>query len=225
MEGTPVKNKFFGTFGALALAGVLAAVALSGCSSTSNWIAAAMRALGTTPGTIYNFGQDGQEVYSAHCRSMDFGPDHMFDTYNAKGEKTGDSSVIQVTCGDGVVRTVGFSTVYVSDSAQGALVANSQAFYKLRVQNNDRSIPLLVAAWANVKRNFVGTDSVAQICDQWNNPIMAFAGTVNGFATDVTKSTMFQITYGPDNHQTTGYIWASRVSYTTTPTSLLNQAA
>lgn len=209
--------------GLVALA-LSALIALSGCSSTENWIADAMRALGSTPGTIYNFGQDGQEVYSAHCRSMDFGPDHMFDVYGADGKKVSDSSVIQISCGgigDGIIRTVGFTTVYVSDSAQGALVADSQKFYKLRVTNDNRGIPLLNFAWADVKRNFVGTDSVAQICDQWNNPIMAFAGTINGFATDVTKSTMFQVKYSGK----TGYIWVSRGSYTTTPTALLNQAA
>lgn len=192
-------------------------VSMSGCTKAENWIANAMRALGSTPGTIYNYGPDGQVVYQAHCKSMAFGPDHLFDVYNAAGEKTGDSSVIQVSCGDGVIRTVGFTTVYVSDSAQGALFANSQQFYKLKIENNDRSIPLVNFAWANVKRNFVGTDSVAQVCDQWNNPIMAFAGTINGFSTDVVKSTMFQVKY---NGQT-GYVWVSRGSYTTTPTGLI----
>lgn len=195
----------------------LTAVLLSGCSSTKNWIADAMRALGSTPGTIYNYGTDGQLVYQAHCRSLDFGTDHMFDRYNAKGEKIEDSSVIQVSCGTSIIKTVGFTTVYVSDSAQGALFADSQKFYKIRVENNDRGVPLVNFAWRAVKNNFVGTESVAQVCDQWNNPILAFAGEVNGFGTDVNKSTMFQIKY----NKTTGYVWVSRGSYTVTDTALL----
>jgi hypothetical protein len=193
-------------------------VTLTGCSKTENWIADAMRALGSTPGTVYNFGPDGQQVYQAHCRSLDFAPDHQFDVYNAKGEKTGDSSVILISCGDNQIRTVGFTTVYVSDEAQGALFANSQQFASLRIQNNDRSIPLVNFAWRAVKNQFVGTAGVAQVCDQWNNPIMAFAGTINGFSTDVTKSTMFQVKYGDKK---TGYVWVSRGSYTVTDTALL----
>jgi hypothetical protein len=191
---------------------------LSGCSSTENWIADAQRALGTTPGTMYNFGADGQQVYQAHCKSMDFTTDHMFDRYNADGKKIEDSSVIAISCGDSLIRTVGFTTVYVSDSAQDALFANSQQFAKMRIENNDRGVPLVNFAWRSAKSAFAGTESVAQINDQWNNPIMAFAGTINGFGTEVNKSTMFQVKY----KNKTGYIWISRGSYTVTDTALLN---
>jgi hypothetical protein len=197
------------------------AFVLGGCSDVNNAIADAKRALGASPGTIYNFGTDGQLVYQAHCRSMDFAPDHEFDVYSIDGDgkthKVSDSSVIQVSCGTGIIKTVGFTTVYVSDNAQGALFANSQQFYKLKVENNDRGIPLVNFAWRGVKNHFVGTSMVAQVCDQWNNPILAFAGTINGFASDVAKSTMFQIKY---NNQT-GYVWISRGSYTVTDTALL----
>lgn len=196
---------------------LLMALVLAGCSKTENWIADAMRALGTTPGTVYNFGTDGQLVYQAHCRSLNFRPDHQFDVYNAKGEKTGDSSVIELSCGTSIIKTVGFTTIYVSDSAQGALFADSQKFYKIRVENNDRGVPMVNFAWRAIKNNFVGTAAVAQVCDQWNNPIMAFAGTINGFSTDVVKSTMFQVKYGGK----TGYVWISRGSYTVTDTALL----
>lgn len=206
-------NKFIA---ATALA-IISLVLLSGCSSTQNWIADAQRALGTTPGTMYNFGADGQQVYQAHCKSMDFTTDHMFDRYNAKGDKIEDSSVIAISCGDSIIRTVGFTTVYVSDSAQSSLFANSQQFAKMRIENNDRSIPLVNFAWRAVKSNFVGTEAVAQLNDQWNNPIMAFAGTINGFGTEVNKSTMFQVKYSDK----TGYVWISRGSYTVTDTALL----
>jgi len=197
---------------------VLAIVTLSGCSSVSNSIAAAMRALGNSPGTIYNYGTDGQLVYQAHCESLGFDTDHMFDRYNSDGKKIEDSSVIQVSCGKGIIRTVGFTTVYVSDNAQPALFANSQQFYKIRIENNDRGVPLVNFAWRSVKNHFAGTAAVAQLCDQWNNPIMAFAGTINGFGTDVNKSTMFQVEF----NNTTGYVWISRGSYTVTDTALLN---
>ncbi len=203
----------------LGLAGsvLVAAVLLTGCADAKSWRADAMRALGSTPGTVYNFGPDGQLVYQAHCRSMDFAPDHQFDVYNAKGDKTGDSSVILITCGSSQIRTVGFTTVYVSDDAQGALFANSQQFADIRVENHDRSIPLVNFAWRAARNHFVGTAGVAQVCDQWNNPIMAFAGTINGFSADVAKSTMFQVEY----NKRIGYVWVSRGSYTVTDAALL----
>lgn len=197
---------------------MLVVLATAGCSTLDNAVANAMRALGASPGTLYNYGPDGQLVYQAHCRSMDFAPDHQFDVYNTKGEKTGDSSVILITCGDSQIRTVGFTSVYVSDDAQGALFANSQQFASMRIQNNDRSVPLVNFVWRSVKNKFVGTAGVAQVCDQWNNPIMAFAGTINGFSTDVVKSTMFQVKYGSK----TGYVWVSRGSYTVTDAALLD---
>lgn len=209
------------SFAAVAGLVLISMIALAGCSSAENGIAAAMRALGASPGTIYNYGQDGQLVYQAHCRSMNFAPDHEFDVYSigsdGKTTKVSDSSVIQISCGTSIIKTVGFTTVYISDSAQGALFANSQQFYKLKIENNDRGVPLVNFAWRSVKNHFVGTAMVAQVCDQWNNPILAFAGTINGFASDVAKSTMFQVKY---NGQT-GYVWVSRGSYTVNDADLL----
>lgn len=195
----------------------LAALLLSGCSSTSNLVENAMRALGTVPGTIYNYGADGQIVYEAHCRSLDFQTDTEFDRYNQEGKKIEDSSVIEISCGNNIIKTVGFTTVYVSDDARGALFANSQQFADLRIKNNDRGVPLVNFAWRSVKDKFTGTDRIAQVCDQNNNPIMAFAGSIVGFGTDVDKSTMFQISY----RKQTGYVWVSRGSYTVTDTALV----
>jgi hypothetical protein len=55
------------------------------------------------------------------------------------------------------------------------------------------------------------------VCDQNNNPVMAFAGSIVGFGTDVAKSTMFQVSY----KGRTGYVWVSRGSYTVTDTALV----
>lgn len=190
----------------------------AGCTSTSNLFAEMQRALGTTPGTIYNYGADGQIVYEAKCRSLDFTRDTEFDRYNADGKKIEDSSVIAISCGKSLIQTVGFTTIYVSDDAQPALFANSQQFADLRIRNNDRGVPLVNFAWRAVKDKFVGTERVAQVCDQNNNPIMAFAGSIVGFGTEVNKSTMFQVKY----NGRTGYVWVSRGSYTVTDTKLLN---
>lgn len=200
---------------AAALLGTL--LLLTGCESVNNLFASAMRALGTTPGTIYNFGADGQVVYEAHCRSLDFQRDTEFDRYNAEGKKIEDSSVIEISCGTSLIKTVGFTTVYVSDSAQGALFANSQQFADMRIKNADRGVPLVNFVWRSVKDRFVATERIAQVCDQNNNPIMAFAGSIVGFATDVDKSTMFQVHY----RNQTGYVWIARGSYTVTDTALV----
>ncbi len=213
-----MKKLAYGAFSVCAALITALVLATAGCTSTGNLIADMQRALGTTPGTVYNFGNDGQVVYEAHCRSLDFQRDTEFDRYNADGKKIEDSSVIEISCGGSLIKTVGFTTVYVSDNAQGALFANAQQFADLRIKNNDRGIPLVNFAWRAVKDKFVGTDRVAQVCDQNNNPIMAFAGSIVGFGTDVNKSTMFQVKY----NKQTGYVWVSRGSYTLTDTALLN---
>lgn len=204
--------------GLIVILALFAIFGLAGCSSGRALYDGAVRALGVTPGTMYNYGADGQVVYEAHCRSLDFQRDTEFDRYNAKGDKIEDSAVVQFSCGGNVIKTVGFTTVYVSDNAQAALFANSQQFAQIRLQNNDRGVPLVNFAWRAVKDKFTGTDRIAQVCDQNNNPIMAFAGSIVGFATDINKSTMFQIQY----QKQTGYVLVSRGSYTLTDTALLN---
>lgn len=220
MEGTEVKKRFVAVVGAL----LVTATFLVGCSSGENTIDNIRRALGVTPGIFYNFGADGQIVFEAHCASMDFEPDHAYDvTHQDNGKTVIDvpSSVIKVACGDSQFSVVGFTSVYMSDSAQSMLFANSQQFANIKIQNNDRSIPLINFAWRSVKNKFVGTASVVQVCDQNNNPIMAFAGdAVNTFATDVAKSTMFQI----EGTAGKGYIWIARGSYMRVDTKLMNRS-
>ena len=177
-----------------------------------------MRVLGTTPGTFYNYGADGQVVFQARCASLDFTRDTEYDRHNEKGEKIEDSSVVKVSCGDNLFSTVGFTSVYITDGAMDNLMANSQEFYNLRIKNNDRGIPLVNYLWRDVKDKFVGTARIAQICDQNNNPILAFASNhVTGYATSVDKSTMFKL----DDAKNDGYVWISRGSYTVVDTALL----
>lgn len=177
-----------------------------------------MRVLGNTPGTFYNFGADGQVVFEARCASLDFTRDTEYDRFNSEGKKIEDSSVVKVSCGKNLFSTVGFTSVYITDGAKDNLMANSQKFYDLKIKNNDRGVPLINFLWRDVKNVFVGTARVAQICDQNNNPILAFASqAVTGYATDVDKSTMFKL----DDKNNDGYVWVSRGSYTVLDTSLL----
>lgn len=177
-----------------------------------------MRVLGSTPGTFYNYGADGQVVFQARCRSLAFTRDTEYDRHNAKGEKIEDSAVVKVSCGDNLFSTVGFTSIYITDGAMDNLMANSQQFYDVRIKNNDRGVPLINFVWRDVKNKFVGTARVAQICDQNNNPILAFASDhVTGYATDVNKSTMFKL----DDKNNDGYVWISRGSYTVIDTALL----
>lgn len=190
-------------------------VMASACEKTLDDI---MRVLGSSPGTFYNYGADGQVVFQAECRSLHFQRDTEYDRYNAKGEKIEDSSVVRVSCGDNLFSTVGFTSVYVTEGAKDNLAANSQQFYELRVKNNDRGIPLINYLWRDVKDLFTGTERVAQVCDQNNNPILAFASKhVTGYATDVDKSTLFKL----DDGNNDGYVWISRGSYTVLDTALL----
>lgn len=182
------------------------------------------RVLGSTPGTFLNYGADGQVVFEAKCQSMHFRRDTTYDiyTYNSDGTRTltEPSSVILVNCGDNLISTVGFTSVYISDGARASLMANSQQFADLRVKNNNRGIPLINYLWRDVKNLFVGTSRVAQVCDQNNNPILAFAAEgVTGYSTDVAKSTMFKL--DQPGSKPDGYVWVSRGSYTVLDTALL----
>lgn len=203
------------------LAGFLALILpLTMAASCDKAIDDIMRVLGNTPGTFYNYGADGQIVFEARCTSLDFTRDTEYDRYNASGEKIEDSSVVKVSCGDNLFSTVGFTSVYMTDDARDNLMANSQQFYDVRIKNNDRGIPLINFIWRDVKDLFVGTARVAQICDQNNNPILAFAADhVTGYATSVDKSTMFKVS---DKDNSDGYVWISRGSYTVIDTELLN---
>lgn len=194
---------------------VLIGTSASACEKAIDDI---MRVLGSAPGTFYNYGADGQVVFEAKCRSLDFTRDTEYDRHNAQGDKIEDSSVIKVSCGDNLFSTVGFTSVYITDGARDNLMANSQQFHDLKIKNNDRGIPLINFLWRNVKDTFVGTARVAQVCDQNNNPILAFASEhVTGYATDVDKSTMFKL----DDDNNDGYVWISRGSYTVLDTALL----
>ena len=204
---------------------LVALVTLSGCGLFEKKIDDILRILGSTPGTFYNYGADGQVVFEARCASLHFERDTEYDRHDTEGKKIEDSSVIKVNCGNNIFKTVGFTSVYISDGARDNLFANSQQFAELRVQNNNRSIPLVNFIWRDVKDLFVGTASVAQICDQNNNPILAFASEqVVGYATDVAKSTMFKLD-DPKTQGNDGYVWISRGSYTVLDTALLNNTA
>lgn len=180
-----------------------------------------LRVLGSSPGTFYNYGADGQVVFEAKCRSMHFERDITYDVKNVDGKVIEPSSVIRVSCGDNIFSTVGFTSVYITDGAMDNLAGNSQQFHELKVKNNDRGIPLINYLWRDVKNLFTGTAQVAQICDQNNNPILAFASEhVTGYATEVAKSTMFKL----DDDNNDGYVWISRGSYTVLDTALLDTA-
>lgn len=208
---------------------ILAAVAVAlvtlgtlvGCGLFEKKIDDIFRILGTTPGTFINYGADGQVVFEAKCASMAFTRDTTYDVYNADLKLVEPSSVIKVNCGNQQFSTVGFTSVYMSDGAKESLMANSQQFADLRISNNNRSIPLINFLWRDLKNVFVGTARVAQICDQNNNPILAFAADgVTGYSTEVAKSTMFKL--DTRNNRPDGYVWISRGSYTVLDTALLN---
>lgn len=194
------------------------ALPLTMASSCEKAIDDIMRTLGAIPGTFYNYGADGQVVFEARCNSIDFTRDTEYDRHDAEGKKIEDSSVVRISCGNNFFSTVGFTSVYITDGAMDNLMANSQQFYNAKIKNNDRGIPLINFIWRGIKDKFVGTARVAQICDQNNNPILAFASEgVTGYATSVDKSTMFKL----DDKNNDGYVWISRGSYTVVDTALL----
>lgn len=204
----------------LLVAGVaVLGVTLTSASACERAVDDIMRVLGNTPGTFINYGADGQIVFEARCASLAFTRDTEYDRHNAEGKKIEDSSVVKVNCGSQQFSTVGFTSVYMTDGAKDNLMADSQQFAAVRIKNNDRSVPLINFIWRDIKNVFVGTSRVAQICDQNNNPILAFASQhVIGYATDVDKSTLFKL----DDEKNDGYIWVSRGSYTVLDTALLN---
>lgn len=204
----------------LVAAGLVIMSVLLSASACEKAVDDILRILGATPGTFTNYGADGQIVFEAKCASMYFERDTTYDVYNTDMKLVEPSSVIRVNCGNQQFSTVGFTSVYMSDGAKASLMANSQQFADLRVANNNRSIPIINFLWRDIKNLFVGTARVAQICDQNNNPILAFgAEGVTGYATEVAKSTMFKL--DQPGSKPDGYVWVSRGSYTVLDTALL----
>lgn len=221
MNPTFRKNGLRVTLVAVGLAIVAVLTSASACEKKVDDI---MRILGTTPGTFTNYGADGQVVFEAKCASMAFTRDTEYDVYSYNSDGSAKliepSSVVKVNCGNQQFSTVGFTSVYMSDGAKASLMANSQQFADLRIANNNRSIPIINFLWRDVKNVFVGTSRVAQICDQNNNPILAFgAEGVTGYATEVAKSTLFKL--DQPGSKPDGYVWVSRGSYTVLDTALL----
>jgi hypothetical protein len=224
MNPTFRKNGLRVTIVAIGLAIVAVVVSLAGCGLFEKKVDDIKRILGTTPGTFTNYGADGQVVFEAKCASMAFARDTEYDVYSYGSDGTAKliepSSVVKVNCGNQQFSTVGFTSVYMSDGARASLIANSQQFADLRIANNNRSIPIINFLWRDVKNLFVGTARVAQLCDQNNNPILAFAAEgVTGSATEVAKSTMFKL--DQPGSKPDGYVWISRGSYTVLDTALL----
>ena len=221
MNPTFRKNGLRVTLVAVGLAIVAVLTSASACEKKVDDV---MRILGTTPGTFTNYGADGQVVFEAKCASMAFTRDTEYDVYSYNSDGSAKliepSSVVKVNCGNQQFSTVGFTSVYMSDGAKASLMANSQQFADLRIANNNRSIPIINFLWRDVKNVFVGTSRVAQICDQNNNPILAFgAEGVTGYATEVAKSTLFKL--DQPGSKPDGYVWVSRGSYTVLDTALL----
>lgn len=205
----------------LLTAGVIMALVFTSASACEANVDEAMRNLGLMPGTFINYGQDGQVVFQADCASLAFTRDTEYDRKDESGKVISESAVVKVTCGDSIFSTVGYTSVYMTNGAKDNLMADSQQFANIRVQNNNRSIPLVNFVWRDVKDKFVGTAQIAQVSDQWNNPILAFASKhVVGMATDVDKSTMFKL----DDDNNDGYIWVGRGAYMKADRKLLESA-
>lgn len=178
-------------------AGILALVsllALTACNKAASGWMDIKRAFGGVEGTFTNYGVDGQSIFEAHCRSMDMWRDTGFDRHNGNGDKIEDGSVITVSCGTGQFSTVGFTSVYYTDNARSHLVVGTEQFYDLRIQNDDRGVPIVNRAWREFRNLFQGVPRLLVLYDQWNNPISAYAGNdVVTYSTDIDKSTMFQV--------------------------------
>lgn len=84
----------------------------------------------------------------------------------------------------------------------------------MRIQNDDRGVPLVNRAWREFRNLFQGVPRLVVLYDQYNNPISAYAGnSVVFYSTDIDKSTLFQIDYA--------WVMIVRGSYEVVDTALL----
>ncbi|KLI03694.1 ATPase [Sporolactobacillus inulinus CASD] len=171
----------------LCLISVLSLAMLAGCQVFDFFTTQVEGNLKGLNVTMQTYDADGQPIDTIKGVSGAIKRDSTFDRTNEKGEKTKESSVLNITIGGKQVLHVGSTLIMYEKGLQDVMNKLPQ---KVLVTNQDRSLPFVNRMVNQFHNYFDGRSKIVLIRSQLGKPIATFAGNrVSYFATDVPNST------------------------------------
>ena len=167
-------------------------LSLTGCSDFQNWELSMRSKIGALPLTVSTYDSNGQKI----SQKSSNGTEH--------------SSVIDVDYGNNRMIHVGSTMI-----AYEGLKNYEDAFNKkVKIDDQNRSVPLLNTMYQNFKNDWNGSSRVVMIRSQLGMPIAVFIGNhVSIHKSDMKNATQFVI----DGHR----LFVYRADYTVYPMSSL----
>lgn len=162
--------------------------------------------------TIVTYNVYGNKLDSVYGTAVDISRDGTFDTCDSEGKCKGDSSVLRISVGQSHMQHVGSTLLMIED---GVVNVGDSLPKTVTIENNERGVPFLNNIFQQFRNLWQGKARTIIIRSQNGSPIAIFAGnTVEYFATDIPKSTLFRI----DGK----YLLVYRSDYTVYDNALLN---
>lgn len=170
---------------------IIAMVSLTGCNALENDWGNIKSAFKGREAIIQSYDDEQNIIDRIEGKSIDVGAEDIFATTDAEGNTTKKSGVISLTVGGKSMLHVGSSLIM----RQKGLVDVFDEYSKtLDFKNQNRSTPFINRMVNSMKNLTTGQHFLVLIRSQTGKPIATFVGNdVSYFATDVDKSTMFNI--------------------------------
>ncbi|WP_236695702.1 DUF5052 family protein [Lactobacillus ultunensis] len=164
--------------------------------------------MGALPLTVSTYDSNGQKIDQIKAKSVNIHTDKKMSQQNDNGKEK--SSVIDVDYGKQRMIHVGSTLI-----AYEGLKNYEDAFNKhVKIDDQNRSIPLLNTMYQNFKNDWKGDAKVVMIRSQLGMPIAVFTGNdVSIHKSDMKNSTQFVI----DGHR----LFVYRADYTVYPIASL----
>lgn len=181
---------------------------LTGCSDFQNWELSMRSMIGALPLTVSTYDSNGQKIDQIKAKSVNIHTDKKMSQKSSNG--TEHSSVIDVDYGNNRMIHVGSTMI-----AYEGLKNYEDAFNKkVKIDDQNRSVPLLNTMYQNFKNDWNGSSRVVMIRSQLGMPIAVFIGNhVSIHKSDMKNATQFVI----DGHR----LFVYRADYTVYPMSSL----
>lgn len=187
-------------------------ILFSGCAAFTQWGQRISQSLKGVRATYKTFNASGEKIDEIEGTSFKITRDDRFDSFDSEGNSNEDSSVLKISVGDSHIYHVGSTMILEQEGLTDVIDTLDTQLY---LENLEPGIPFL----NNIKENFQnfwnGKSKTLMIRSQQGYPVAVYTGnSVEIFATDVPKSTWFQI----DGKM----LFVYRADYTLIDSDLLN---
>lgn len=191
---------------------IVITVMLTGCTFWDNEVGKMKEALKGREATIQTYDDESKIIDKINGKSISISQDKKFNITDSEGNTTKQSKVLDITVGGKEMIHVGSSLVLYEDGLNDIFNDYTKT---VKIDNIDRSVPLINTMVNNIKNFTSGKSKIVLIRSQSGKPLASFAGNKVGcFATGVPSSTGIQI----DGK----YLFIYRCDYTIYDTDLLN---